>query len=202
MSRVTFVRPESDNVEMALSSWASLIRTAIAGKSGLAVSDLQGPQVTRATVTTGILGQDLVVFFAHGQRHCVGDPTPILDLANVANATGAIVIAFSCFAGDQLGRDAIASGVAAFLGFDDKLTIYHPTPALFGHHVEAAVQPLVMAGQPIGQVLSDLRRGFQAIETHYTTGPGARHHNANLIWMAAHINWRGLQLHGNQKATI
>lgn len=202
MSDLTLVRPEADTVEIGLSIWAGLLLTAVLGKSGLTVVDLRGTQVTRSAVTNAMSGQDLMIFFAHGVRNALGDPAAFVDSQNVGGLQGAVVIAFSCLAGDQLGPDAVANGARAFLGFDDILTNYHSQPALFGHHVDAAVQPFILASQSIDKVRSALRTNFQQIEQHYRTGPGQNHANANLIWMAAHINWRGLVLHGDPHATI
>jgi hypothetical protein len=202
VSNLTFVRPEADNVESGLSAWAQLLLTSIAGKTGLTVVDLRGPQVTRHTVTNAMSGQHLMIFFLHGTRNALGDPAAYVDSGNVGGLTGAVVMAFACLAGDQLGPDAVAQGARAFLGFDDILTNYHSQPALFGHHVETSVQPFILAGQSIDTVRSALEKSFQQIEQHYRTGQGQNHVNADVIWMAAHINWRGLVLHGDPHAKI
>ena len=202
MSELTFVRPEGDSVELALSTWAQLLLAGTGGKAGLVLTDLRGMQVTRASVASAASRSHLVLFFLHGQRNALGDPTALIDATNVACLNGVLAIAFSCLAGDQLGSDAVANGARAFLGFDDVLTNYHPQPALFGHYVQTSVQPLILNGHSIGAVRSALYSSFRHIEWHYSTGPGKSHANATLIWMAAHINWRGLVLHGDQHATL
>lgn len=202
MTEAALVRPESDAVEVGLSSWAALLLTSVGGKSGLSIVDLRRAQVTRSAVASAVSGQDLVIFFLHGQKNGLGSPTVYVDSKNFASLKGAVVIAFSCLAGDQLGPDAVTHGTRAFLGFDGLLTNDLPQPALFGHYVETSVKPLVLAGKSIDSVRSALRTGVQRIEKHYSTGPGKSDVNANLIWMAAHINWRGLVLHGDTGATI
>ena len=202
MVNLVLVRPESDPVEVGLSSWAALVLASIGGAFRVSTVDLRAQQVTRTAVEGAIGAHDATLFFSHGTRDHLGSPTPCVDSANVSKAQGKVLIAFSCMAGEQLGLDAVSNGVRAFLGFDDILTNYHPQPSLFGQIVDIALRPFLLSGQPIHAVRSALKWGFQSIEQHYTKGPGANHANANLIWMAAHINQRALVLHGDPNAVI
>jgi len=154
MANIALVRPESDNVELGLSSWASLVLTSVGGKSSVNPVDLRAHNVTKPAVSTAMGAQELTLFFLHGQRDRLGDPTVYVDASNVGNGKGSVLI------------------------------------------------PFLLSKQSIESVRAALEVGFQQIEQHYRSGLGARHPNANMIWMSAHINWRGLVLHGDQHATI
>jgi hypothetical protein len=187
---ISFVRPESDSVEVNLSRWADAVLASIRGKPNVSSSDLRGA------------AHQLTLFFLHGQRNSLGDPVVWADSGNIADGKGTVLIAFACLAGDQLGPNAVTNGVRAFLGFDDILTNYAPQPGLFGQCVDAALRPFILSGQSIDAVRSALESGFQAIEKHYRAGVGTNHRNATIIWLAAHVNWRGLVFHGDPNATI
>jgi hypothetical protein len=202
MLNLAFIRPESDSVEVGLSGWAGLVLTSAGGKSTVATHDLRGTQVTSAAVAQAMTAQHATLFFLHGHADRLGDPTVCADSTNIGQARGTVLVAFACLAGDRLGRDAVANGVRAFLGFDDILTNYLPQPALFGQHVDAALQPFILRNQSIDTVRAALVSAFQQIEAHYRTGAGQGHVNAGHIWMSAHINWRGLVLHGDPHATV
>ncbi len=202
MVKVALVRPEADSVEQGLSSWAALVLTSVGGSANVSATDLRGTQVTRASVDRTVGAQYATLFFAHGQPDRIGDPTPWVDTLNIGNASGTVLVAFSCLAGDRLGPDAVAKGARAFLGFDDILTNYHPQPGLFGQVVDDALRGFLLSGKPLDDVRTKLLAGFQQIESHYLHGPGQGHSNATVIWLAAHINWRGLVLDGDRQATV
>lgn len=202
MSTVAIVRPESDSVERSLSSWAALLLGSIQGKSGVATTDLRGVGVTRASVVTTVTRKGVSLLFSHGTKTALGTPRALVDAKNVSCFNGSVVVAFSCLAGDQLGSDAVANGARAFLGFDDLLTNYVKQPNLFGQGVEKAATALVLSGKTVGATRSTLEKHFKQIEGDYHTGPRRGHVDATVIWLAAHVNWRGLVVHGNASATV
>jgi hypothetical protein len=202
MSTVAIVRPESDPVERGLSSWAALLLMSIQGKSGVVTTDLRGVAVTRARVVTTVTGKDVTLLFSHGTKTALGTPVSLIDATNVSCFKGSVVVAFSCLAGDQLGPGAAAHGARAFLGFDDVLTNYLTQPNLFGQGVEKAATALVLNRKTVATTRTALEKHFKQIERGYHTGPHRRHVDATVIWLAAHVNWRGLIVHGSASATV
>jgi hypothetical protein len=200
---VTVIRPDGDVVERALSSWAALLLAAVSGGS-VSTTDLRGSSATRTAVDSALGSNDASFFFLHGHPASMGDPTTLVDTHNVGKASGTVMVAFSCEAGKTLGPDAVNSSnnVRAFLGFDDLLPVYHASPSLFGREVERAVTPLILSGATVDAVRKDLEKRLKQMEDHYRIGSGKAHPDAAHIWMAAHIAWRGLVVHGNSSATI
>ena len=203
MSTIAVVRPESDPVERSLSTWATLLLGSMKGAKGVSTTDLKGVAVTRKSVVNAVTGKDATLFFCHGTKTRLGHPTALVDTSNVSCLKGSVVVAFSCLAGDQLGRDAVANGASAFLGFDDLLTNYVKQPSLFGQDVERAARGLVLSGKTVGNTRASLDQHFKQVEKDYRTGgPKSGHPDATVIWMAAHINWRGLVVRGKGSATV
>jgi len=206
MSDIGVIRPEGDNVENALSAWAGLVLAGVWGARHVSVHDLKGSSVTQSAVEILMKKSDVTMYFGHGDQDRLGSPQKCLvDSANIFEAAGRVVIAIACKAASNLGPDAVSSNntVRAFLGFDDVLTVYLPWPSLFGHVMEKAIIPFLLSRFSIADVRSMLISGFQMIENTYCDpNLGGKHPDANIIWMAAHINWRGIKLLGDTSATI
>jgi hypothetical protein len=206
MSDIAVVRPERDIVEDTLSDWAELVLAGVSGAGRVPANDLKGSSVTQSAVEILLKNNDVTIYFGHGDRDRLGSSTScLIDAGNISEAAGRVVIAIACKAASDLGPDAVSSGnrVRAFLGFDDVLVVYLRKPSLFGRAVESAIIPFLLSGSSIADAHSTLVKEFQAVETCYRDPKrGGRDHDANIIWMAAHINWRGTQLLGDRSATV
>jgi hypothetical protein len=202
MSHIVFVRSETDPVESGLSVWAHLLLSSCTARSALKLVDLRALHVTRSSVSASVQTADLAIFYMHGQPDSLGHPVTLVDSTNIACLKATVVIAFSCMAGEQFGPHAVAAGARAFMGFDDLLTNIDTLPTLFGGAAQLAMQPFVLGVNSIDSVRMNLASNFAAIENHYRVGAGKHDVDAGVIWMAAHINRRGLVVHGDTSATL
>ncbi len=199
MADVTVVRPESDQVENALSGWAGLVLTAVSGAIHVSVTDIRGSTVTRVAVENKLGNSDATIFFGHGGPDRLGNPA-VIDSANVSKASNRVLISIACSAAAILGRDAVSShGVKASLGFDDILVSILTRPSVFGDIVEQAITPFLLSGASVDDMKYALIMGFQRVESIHRA---ITTQDAAIIWMAARINWRGIVSLGDNSATI
>ena len=201
MATIVVVRPGADATEIALSSWAALVIAGVSGGSGVVVTDLQGPAATRNAVDSRLQSSDVTLYFGHGLDDRLGDPIALVDSVNISRASNKVVFGIACKAAVALGGRAEVAGVRAFLGFDDELVVYLPTPSLFGRVVESALIPFILSNASVDDVRDTLVSGFKQMEKTYR-GPLRNSLDAEVIWLAAHINWRGVSCAGDTTATI
>lgn len=76
----------------------------------------------RPEVEQALQGMRIVAFFGHGTESTLGRPE-VIDTQNIHLATG-IVIAVACRSSQQLGPASVANGAAAYVGFDDDISVY------------------------------------------------------------------------------
>ena len=143
-----------------------------------------------------MLGSDALLYFGHGLSGALGDPTTLIDASNYADYAGKELIAIACDSGRKFGKEVVSKGGAhVFLGFDDILTVYTGQASIFGAAVESALLWLGPPKTTMKTVHRTLVREFKDIENRYRSGSDSSHHDAAIIWMGAHINWRGVVLH-------
>lgn len=119
MTDVLIVRPEGDDVERELSRWSNRFVRRLEKHPFV---DLHGDGCTRAAVDGALRPNQLVVYWGHGERDCLGNP-PLLDVENIGRCNGAIVVATACYSATELGPAAVGSGVQAYLGYTTKLPV-------------------------------------------------------------------------------
>ena len=201
MNRITIIRPEKDLLETVLSDWASLILWGCRGSTSLTLADMKGSLANRLNIEIEISRSELVLYFGHGTKDKIGHPDSLLDNANIHLCSGKILISIACDTADKLGIDAINSGTKSFIGFDDVLAIYLGHPSLFGSVFTQALLPLLTGSFDVADSRDTIITHFQSLEDHYKNA-GANDPNATIIWLAAHINWRGVQAHGDMSARM
>lgn len=201
MNTVTFIRPEKDNVETVLSDWAGIIQAGCRGSIVLSLVDLKGSMADRVKVEQSIENSDVILYFGHGTKHAMGNPDALLDHANIYTCAGKILISVACETALDIGPEAINNNTRTFLGFDDELVVYLGKPGIFGSVFVQALLPLLTGSSSVMDSKDKLVTLFQTIEKHYRTS-SANDPDAAIIWLAAHINWRGIQGYGDMNARI
>src|SRR5262249_43937932 len=137
---------------------------------------------------------DVLLFFGHGTEQALGIPT-LLDIGSIAGAANRVVIAIACLSSDDLGPKAVAQyGLVNYLGFSEPLFVYNASPGLFGFQVSNRIANYLARMSSLAQVKDDLVADFKSIEALYKTGVMATDPDAQMIWMGARMNWRGLAL--------
>jgi hypothetical protein len=202
VSTIAVVRPESDPVERSLSTWATLLLGSMKGAKGVSTTDLKGVAVTRKSVVNAVTGKDATLFFVMEPRPDWATPPPWWTPATCRASRARSSWPFLSRRRPARPR-CRGNGASAFLGFDDLLTNYVKQPSLFGQDVERAARGLVLSGKTVGNTRASLDQHFKQVEKDYRTGgPKSGHPDATVIWMAAHINWRGLVVRGKGSATV
>src|SRR3974390_1332049 len=121
MSDFFLIRPANDTVALELSSWCSSVSWSIPANGDNIDTELYASAPPRAAVETALPGMRCILFFGHGTyTELLGAARALIDTANIAKATGSIVVAIACSSASVLGPDAIRQGVLAYLGFNDR----------------------------------------------------------------------------------
>ena len=161
---VLVIRPGTDVVEQVLSAVALQALTMTPRPD---VVCLQRPLVTRAIVDQTIASTvsnsppPHILYFGHGTRDRLGDPTALIDAGNLPNLSGAVVLAMACSSSDQLGPDAVAAGARAWIGFTRPIIVpLRPGPAVL---VPWYVAPAAtLSGDPASDVQAKTRYAFES----------------------------------------
>lgn len=154
MSDALYVRPAEDAGANALARCGETLRD----RTTLPTTDLEGPAVTRAAVDQLLDdGVDALLWFGHGERHRLKrDDDSIVDSANVGGVSG-VVVAVACLSGRELAHDAVAAGVAAYLGFDDPLGVPLNDPDPTCDAIVDGLDCLVRAGHDVDCAADQMR---------------------------------------------
>jgi hypothetical protein len=140
---VLVIRPETDAVEQILSAVASH-----------AITMTPRPDVSNSPPPH-------ILYFGHGRRDRLGDPTALIDAGNLPNLNGAVVLAMACSSSDQLGPDAVAAGARAWIGFTRPIVVpLRPGPAVLVPWYVAPVATL--SGDPASDVQAKTRHAFES----------------------------------------
>jgi hypothetical protein len=192
MTQILVVAPDSDSVERELGAAAGEWVGVLANQPNHTSEFLQGTSVTRQSVETALNNASVVAYFGHGAASHLGRSAALIDGANVGRLRKKTVLAIACHSARNLGRSAGEAGVIGYVGFDDALAV--PLPGV-DRFRQVLVTSATRSLSPDGPraVRRMLIAGFRAMEKHYR-GPGRDQVDANIYWMAAHINWRGVVL--------
>jgi hypothetical protein len=189
---VLVIRPEADAVEQVLSAIASHALS-VAPHPG--VQSLQPPlpparspmgrqQLTRATVDQAISAAPQPVhmlYFGHGRRDRLGDPTILVDAATFPHLKDSLVLALACSSSDRLGPDAVAAGVRTWIGFTRPILVpLMPwmTANLIPFHVAAII---TLQGSPASDIVKQTRDTFEWLADHLLNSASATSYKQVVI---------------------
>jgi len=196
MTDVLIIRPENDDVEKTLGVWCDLtVPPGLTSRTVLSVTELRGGAATAGAVQSALAaGGDVVLYFGHATETTLGLWTTLVDTVTVKSAKGQVMIAIACKAGDTFGPSAVAAGAfAEYLGFNDILFVYNGSPAIMGSSVADRIRTYLNGGISLRQTADDIVTDLRSIESLFRDGSMSTHVDATMIWMGAHINWRGLE---------
>jgi hypothetical protein len=196
---IAIVRPETDATEVTMSSWAAAYLAAIAGDPDVSLRhDIAGRTATQAAISAAAQSVDALLYYGHGRKDRLGDTTTLVDSSNYSDYKDKVLVAVACLAGDRFGPDVVGTGGAkGFLGFDDILIVYKGQASLFGGVFERALLALSQQGGTLKTASDVLQKGFRDLENYFLNDPkGRTHPDAAIIWLGAHINYRGAVLYG------
>lgn len=202
MTDVCFIRPESDQTELLLSSYAASYEAAIAGDPDVnIIADLKGPAATRKAASSGLNQGDVIIYFGHGTSTSLGEDAstgqPLLDKANLVGAHNRSFIALACDSSSDLGQDAASSGsVSSYVGFDEPFFNYALLPSITCTPVQDALME-IRPGETPQRVVDKMKAGFEVGEWHFRYGPGSQHPDAWGLWLGLRMNHRGLRCDGD-----
>jgi hypothetical protein len=171
---VLLIRPEADAVEQVLSGVAS---HALLAAPRSDVVSLQPPPpsatppitrqpLTRATVDRAVSAASRpvnLIYFGHALRDRLGDPTTLVDVATLPYLKDSLVLALACSSSDQLGPDAVAAGVRAWIGFTRPIVVpLMPgmAPNLAPFNIAAVT---TLGGGPASDVVKQARDSFERL---------------------------------------
>ena len=208
MPKVAVIRPDTlgDAVEAEMALWPDAMMAGPGAQVGIHFSDVRGAaQCTASNASAAMQSTDATLYFGHGTPSALGTPT-VVDTANVSTAAGKLLLAFACEAALTLGPDAHVKRVTAFLGFADIVAVVTNLPAGQSNPISDAVDhalTLFVQGGTVDNVRYLLIRELKQVEADYNPkGPLSYLPGASTIWLAAHVNWRGLTVLGNGSAKL
>lgn len=184
---VLLIRPESDATEQVLSMVAShaLSQAPVPSAQSLtpplpAPGSPNVPQpLTRATVDQAITAGPQpvhILYFGHARRTQLGDPTVLIDSATFPRLKDSLVLALACSSSDQLGPDAVANGVGAWIGFTRPIPVpltQQMVPDLEPFRVAAAV---TLKGDPAADIEKQTRDAFEQRADTIINSASQAHH--------------------------
>lgn len=210
MAEVAVIRPDTqgDDVETTMALWPDAMMAGPGPQAGVAFKSVRGStRCTASHASAAMRSTDATLYFGHGTRAALGMPTTLIDSANVSDAAGKLLLAFACEAALTLGPDAVNNKrVTAFLGFADIMSVYTSSAPGWFDPIGAAVDralTLFVQGGTVADVGDLLIIELQQVEADYRRpGPLSYLPEAPIVWQAAHINWRGVQVLGTSSATL
>jgi hypothetical protein len=145
-----------------------------------------------------------LLYYGHGRKDRLGETTTLVDSSNYSDYKDKVLVAVACLAGDSFGPNVVGTGGAkGFLGFDDILIVYKGQASLFGGVFERALLALSQQGGTLKTASDVLQKGFRDLENYFLNDPkGRTHPDAAIIWLGAHINYRGAVLCGQPSAQL
>ena len=203
MSDICFVRPSNDAAATTLANMANQLVSNI--PSGHALHDLTGTSATRTAVETELSACRLIVFWGHGMKSRLqGASTDLVDLSNVSQAQGHLIIAIACWSADTLGSTATtSSGVDAYLGFNEQFGCLAGDPdGEFGAAVVKGIEEIIVKGNDMSATLATMQRRFDDVFAYYKTGKGSGTSDSVLGWLLADWDKTHARLTGNVSSTL
>jgi hypothetical protein len=123
------IRPQDDLEAEQASDWCDDLTAELSAGGHVVVSDVVANTPPDEVQIKATLRQEanLACYFGHGDEHSwLTDSVATIDKRNVQAAAGKAVVSIACSTGCNLGPDAIAAGVTAWLGFTLDLPIIRP----------------------------------------------------------------------------
>ena len=173
--KVVITRPEHDITTLYLSSWSMKALSGVKPREAI-VFDLHRQRASRkeTEITLRTQKPGLVIINGHGnEKSIAGHNNELLITAgdNDGLLKGKIAYAVSCKSAKTLGRKSIASGAAAYLGYDDDFIFFYDqkatknplqdkTAALFLEPSASLIQSLV-EGNTTGTASAASKQSFQ-----------------------------------------
>lgn len=207
MPDIAVIRPDTpgDTVESTMALWPEAVMLGPGAQAGINFPDVRGPGMcTAPNASAAMRSTDATLYFGHGTPAALGIATTLVDSSNVSDAKGKLLLAFACEAALILGPDAFAKQVTAFLGFADILVVIDDLPAGQSDPIGDAVNrglTLFVRGGTMDDVRDLLISEFKQVEADYR-GPLSYLPLADRIWLAAHVNWRGVTVLGTGSAKL
>lgn len=200
MTSVVLICPETDQVEQIMAAaWADGFQ--LQAPPAASITSLRGAAATHSGVSGAMATGTGLFFFGHGKTDCLGDPTVVIDAANVGGAAGALIVAFACFSALDLGPESIRQQIETYIGFDDLLPVYGPPANAVTDAVVDALSHLASGGTAT-DAYNRLEKGLAHVVQEHIYGPSRRDPNAPLIFTTARLMQRSLTICGNGSYTL
>jgi hypothetical protein len=163
---IMFVRPADDNAAIYASACGHQLRQ-LATSCG--TTDLSGAQVTRARLDQDMGNHKHLFWFGHGKEDAlIAFGSAMVDDQNLPSLKGGLVIAVACYSAVTLGQIAKSgSGVAAFLGFDDKFVFPTNGEVTMSLYLRRGLSCILIHGHGIGCAASELKQAFKDLRDEY-----------------------------------
>ncbi len=201
---ILFVRPADDSAAIYAATCGHQFRQLAAS---YATTDLSGAQVTRAKLDQEIGNHKHLFWFGHGEEAAlIASGSAMVDGQNLPGLAGGVVIAIACHSAVTLGQIANSgSGVAAFLGFDDKFVFPTNGEVAMSLCLRHGLSCVLTHGHDIGCATSALKQAFKDLRNEYRNQEKAGQLSGSdaLFGRACAANhFLSLQLVGDQTTTL
>lgn len=212
---IVIIRPRSGDEKDATRVTHQWGQTLIdyATSIGYDVLDIAAPNVTYQNVTA-VLNKyhpDMIIHFGHGcETYFMGDTECILTggtkidktcvpcehPGNLHNLNGTIVVAYSCHTSNELGKQMIAAGAKAFVGFSDYLMFTEDDVSIQDVFRDALL-PLsekIMNGYTVEEAVEQTRNNLIEITKQWKP---VKYVSVPMYW-----NYKYMELLGDPKASL
>jgi hypothetical protein len=156
------VRPQDDATARQVSDWCDALVAELVARGHVLVDEVDEATPAEAAEIERALraGAELVLYFGHGSRDAWRtNGRPTIYSGNVGAAAGKAVVSIACLTGRELGPDAVAAGLVAWLGFTIAFPVLapHKNADPFGATIVSAC-----AGLASGATMGGLRDAIVA----------------------------------------
>jgi hypothetical protein len=205
MKDILFARPADDSAAIQVAVWGQAVRQR-AGR--FKTDDLSGSGATRMNVDSQLAaGFRHLFWFGHGtEKELIANGKALVDLKNVANLKGGMLVAIACYAGVTLGKVAgTTPGLRVFLGFDDELGFPASAVLPMMLAVTRGLSCMFQKGHDISCAAQNLRKQFDVARLDYKNN-GARYGlsagDARTAWLFAKSNRYSVVTFGDDTTTL
>ena len=201
MTEVVFLIPQSDTLETFLGSIEQTVTSNMVHFHNISITTIAGSYVDLSSINKALANADVVIYCGHGENEGLGMYSQYIHKDDVLYGNDGIVISIACKTADKLGPAIVNQQTDTFIGFDDDLVVYLKNSHIALSGFITMILSLLQTNASTGHAMHLLDTELRMIERQYRKRP---HPNpdAGIIWMATHINRKGLRLLGDPNKTI
>lgn len=187
--------------------WAIQLKESMSDLDKIQLIPFFGKKAVRAQVEPALKkdmeNKGIFAFIDHGERDKLigADDKALIDNENIGLLKNKFIYAVACKSASNLGRKALKSNVAGYIGFTESFHIVPTASNTFGHCFLSGLRAIIIgrtsALEAMEKVKTEIRRVIHELKTHKRIHLITRNrviaslvHNINCMVCLGNSNWR------------